>query len=125
MKIAKTILLSVGVMSAASAALLLLLALIFGKSGSLPKGAVPIITTLIGCIATFFGGFSASLYTKEKGILIGLASGGVFLIIVAMVSLFSYENTLGIASIGKAAAILLSGAIGGILGVNRKTRVKF
>lgn len=125
MKIAKTVLLSVGVMSVTSAVLLSVLALIFGKSGSLPKGAVPVITTLIGCIAVFLGGFLSSLYMKEKGILVGLASGGVFLLVVVLVSLFYYENALGIASIGKAAAIFLSGAIGGILGVNRKSKVKF
>lgn len=125
MKKLKAILLSAGIMTAVSAALLALAALILGKMGALPRGAVPIITTMIGCIAVFLGGFFSSLYAREKGILFGVLSGLLYSLCIALVSVLAFQNDFTLASAGKFIALLLSGSIGGILGVNRKSKVKF
>lgn len=125
MKKVKALLLSAGVMTAVSALLLALLALIVSKMGSLPRGLLPVLTTVAGSAAVFLGGFTASLYAREKGILLGIASGSIFAICLAAVTLLLFQGELGLSSIGKLAAILLSGSIGGILGVNRKNKVKF
>lgn len=125
MKKGKAILLSVGVMVITGAALLVLFALIFGKMKALPRGIVPIITTVIGCLAVFLGGLISAAYAREKGLIFGIISGLIFSFCVALVSVLLLKNDFSIASVGKFAAILLSGSIGGILGVNRKDRVKF
>jgi len=125
MKKLKAILLSAGIMTMVSAALLALTALILGKMGALPRGAVPIITTVIGCIAVFLGSFFSSLYAREKGIVFGVASGLMCSLCIALISVLVFQNDFNIASAGKCAALLLSGSIGGILGVNRKSKVKF
>lgn len=125
MKKVKALLLSAGIITAVSAALLALAALILGKMGTLPRSAVPVITTAIGCIAVFLGSFFSSLYAKEKGILFGVASGLLCSFCIALVSVLVFQNDFNIASAGKCAALLLSGSIGGILGVNRKSKVKF
>ena len=125
MKKGKAILLSVVVMAVVSAVLLALLALILGKMKVLPRGIIPVLTTVVGCLAVFLGGFLASAYTKENGLLLGLISGGIFVFCTALVSVLLFQNDFNIASAGKLAAILLSGSIGGVLGVNRKDRVKF
>lgn len=116
---------SIAVMAAVSAGLIALMALILGKSGSLPRAVIPVLMTIFGCIAVFLGGFLASAYYKEKGLLFGTASGILFTVVLAMVSILAFQQPPSIASIGKTTAILLSGSIGGILGVNRKNRVKF
>lgn len=125
MKKGKAILLSVGVMVITSAVLLVLLALIFGKVKALPRGIIPIITTVIGCLSVFLGGLISAAYVREKGLIFGIISGLIFSFCIALVSVLLLQNDFSIASIGKFAAILLSGSIGGILGVNRKDRVKF
>ena len=125
MKKGKAIVLSVIVMTAVSAVLLAVLALIFGKMKLLPRGIVPVLTTAAGCISVFLGGFAASAYAKEKGMLLGLLSGVIFAFCTALVSVLLFQNDFNLASAGKFIAILLSGCIGGILGVNRKDKVKF
>ncbi len=125
MKKLKAILLSVGIMTAVSAILLALAALILGKMGALPKAAVPVLTTVIGCIAVFLGGFFSSMYSKEKGMLFGLISGGVFAACITAAAIFAFQAEFALAGAAKLAAFLLSGCIGGILGVNRKGKVKF
>ena len=125
MKKGKAILLSMVVMAAVSAVLLALIALIFGKMKVLPRGSIPVLTTVIGCLGVFLGSFLASAYAKEKGLLLGLLSGAIFAFCTALVSVLLFQNDFNIASAGKLAAILLSGSIGGILGVNRKDKVKF
>ncbi len=125
MKKVKAILLSVGIMTATSALLLSFLAFIVSKTGSLPRGIEPVISTVAGSAAVFLGGFAASLYAREKGVLLGMFSGLLFAICLAVVTLLLFERELTLSSFGKLAAILLSGSIGGILGVNRKEKVKF
>lgn len=125
MKKWKAILLSIGIIAIASAVLLAVSALILGKMKTLPKGAVPILTTVLGSLAVFLGGFAASCYAKEKGVLLGAASGLIFSLCIALISVLLFKNDFTLASVGKFAAILLSGSIGGILGVNRKSKVKF
>lgn len=125
MKKVKALALSAGVMAAVSGLLLVLAALIIAKLGALPRGIQPVLTTAIGCLAIFLGGFCASLYAKEKGILLGVASGALYALCAAALSLAIFQSSLGVGAIGKLAAFLLSGAIGGILGVNRKSKVKF
>lgn len=125
MKKAKAILLSVIGMAVVSTVLLALAALIFGKMKMLPKGIIPIVTTVISCVGVFIGSFLASVYAREKGLLLGLLSGGIFAFCIALISVLLFQNDFNLASAGKLAAILLSGSIGGILGVNRKDKVKF
>lgn len=125
MKKAKALLLSAGLMTVSSIVLLALTALIVGKSGKLPRGSVSVITTVVACLSVFLGSFFSSLYLKEKGILLGLINAFLFSVCMTLISFFWFQNVLGLASIAKFAAIFLSGAIAGILGVNRKSRVKF
>lgn len=125
MKKLKAMLLSLGIMTVVSAALLALAALVLGKMETLPKGAVPVVTTVIGCAAVFLGAFFASLYLKEKGIVNGLVSAFLFSAVLLMISFFAFEAELGISGAAKFIAVFISGILGGILGVNRKSRVKF
>ncbi len=102
-----------------------LIAFVVSRSGSLPRGSLALITTLVACGASFLSGLIASLSMREKGLLLGLAGGAMLLAVAAIVSLIVYQVELTPAGGGKAAAVLLSGAIGGVLGANHKQKVKF
>ncbi len=121
----KAIFVSVGAMALSAAAVLTVMSLIIAKMGVLPKNTVTVLTTAAGCLAVFLGGFFASVCAKENGIIFGILSGVVLVLVIALISLFTFQNELDFSSIGKIAAIILSGSIGGILGVNRKSKVKF
>ncbi|WP_322171018.1 TIGR04086 family membrane protein [Acutalibacter caecimuris] len=125
MKWVKALILSSVLTAAVSMLLLSVAAFVVCRSGSLPRGALPLITTLIACGAVFLSGFFTALSMREKGLLLGLAAGLVFLLCAGLVTFLLFQGQPGPASAGKGAAVLLSGAIGGILGANRKQKVKF
>ncbi len=125
MKKVKAIFLSVGVMTVVSALLLMLISVILAKTASLPKGSLPILVTGVGCISILAGAFLASVYIKEKGIIFGLISGVIYLCAALLVATLVLQGEFTPAGIGKGAAFLISGALGGIMGVNRKSKVRF
>lgn len=109
----------------ASLLLLAIIAFVVARTGALPRGSLALVTTLAACAAVFLGGIAASLSARERGMLLGLGCGALFLACAAAVTLLVFNLELTPASGGKAAAVLLSGAIGGILGANRKQKIKF
>lgn len=126
MKKVKGMLLSVVVATVISGALLAVMAAILASAGTLPKG--PILTvavTAIVCVGVFLGGLIAALFVGEKGILLGGGIGLLFACLVALVSLMTAGVEISIGGGARLAAIILSGCIGGILGVNRDRKVKF
>lgn len=126
MKKVKGMLLSVVVATVISGALLAVMAAILASAGTLPKG--PILTvavTAIVCVGVFLGGLIAALFVGEKGILLGGGIGLLFACLVAIVSLMTAGVEISIGGGARLAAIILSGCIGGILGVNRDRKVKF
>lgn len=125
MKFVRAILLSVGVVGGSSLLLLSLISLVVAKAGVLPQAALPLVTTAAGCAAVFLGGLISALAAKEKGLYLGLASGAFLAACVGLATYFSGGDIFAVSGIGKAAAFLVSGAIGGILGANRKQKVKF
>lgn len=121
----RAIIISMGFTILISAGLLALLAFIFGKMGTLPKQIIPVMTVIISCIAVFLGSLFASMMLKEGGIINGLIIAFLFSSIVLCIAFFTYETEFGLSGLTKLAAIFISGILGGILGVNRKNKVKF
>ena len=124
-KRARVIIISILLTTIVSAGLLALLAFILGKMETLPKGIIPVLTIIVSCVAVFFGSFIASLMLKEKGLVNGLIIAFIFSAIVLSIAFFTYEAEFGLSGITKLSAIFISGILGGILGVNRKNKVKF
>ncbi len=118
MKWIRALTLSAAVTAVASLGLLSAVSFFVCRSESLPRGSAVIITTLAACTAVFLGGFLSTLSVREKGLLLGLGAGAVFLVCAGLVSVFVFRAELGPASAGKI-------AIGGVLGANRKSKVKF
>lgn len=105
--------------------LLMVLSLLLSKLDTLPKSALPVLTTVIACAAVLLGGLLSSMLLKERGLINGVIVAVIFSVILFGVSIFVFETELGLSALTKFAAILMSGILGGILGVNRKSRVKF
>lgn len=125
MKFVRAIVLSAVVIGGSSLLLLALIAFLVTKAGSLPLTTLPLITTVAACIPVFLGGLISALAAREKGIYLGLAAGALMAVAIGLAAYFTGCEVLTAAGIGKAAALLVSGAIGGILGANRKQKVKF
>ena len=122
----KGFLLSIGVAIVAGMILLAIAALVIGKTGNLPQGvAVPVLVTVLLCVAVFLGGLAASLLTGEKGLLLGGACGLFISCCILAGGLLHSQGAIALGGAGSLAAIFFSGCIGGILGVNRKRKVKF
>jgi putative membrane protein (TIGR04086 family) len=122
----KGFLLSIGVAIVAGMILLTIAALVIGKTGNLPQGvAVPVLVTVLLCVAVFLGGLAASLLTGEKGLLLGGACGLFISCCILAGGLLHSQGAIALGGAGRLAAIFFSGCIGGILGVNRKRKVKF
>lgn len=117
----------ISTLTALAATLVFLAAASFvvARTGSLPRGSLAVITTLSACFGAFAAGFFSALSVREKGLLLGLAGGALLVACGILATVLVFQTELTPAGIGKAAAILLSGAIGGILGANQKRKVKF
>jgi len=75
------------------------------------------------CIGTLIGGYITARLNKSMGMAVGAGCGlGVFLILLALGAILGSE--LGIVTLIRAAAAVISGALGGVLGVNRRKKRK-
>ena len=69
--------------------------------------------------------FFAARIAGEKGLLHGLVLAAVYVFLYLAVSLALYADA-DIAAVGvRTAAILLCGALGGVLGVGKKSKIRF
>ena len=71
-------------------------------------------------ISSFFAGFKTASKADKKGILWGALSAGIYIIIVLLIIMLPYGENM---SLFRALSIVLSvvsGAVGGILGINTK-----
>ena len=77
-------------------------------------------------ISAFLGGFFASRFNREKGLLSGLATGGAFMLFVVMLSMFlrSGNEPIKFMTWVMFLLILLVGTAGGYLGVPSGKRRK-
>ncbi len=92
------------------------------KMKSLSQGAVFGAAIASSCISSFFAGFIAAKMLKSRGMAAGaLAAMFLFIVVLITGTIFSGDN-INLDTLMRFAAMLLSGAFGGILGVNRRHR---
>lgn len=123
-RIVRAILLGCAVGAAVCAVLLSLSAMLFVKLGSLPLNYLPLITTFIGAVGAFTSGyFTVKLY-KKRGMLLGALSGVLLFLIVFITGLIQgIENDI-VSALIKCAVFAVMGAVGGVVRVNKKIKVK-
>ena len=100
--------------------LLLLLAAVLIQKVDVPHGALaPLAITAAG-IGAFIGGLTAALCARRRGLVMGAICGGL---LYALLLLAGYLYAGGVdpgAAVIKLVVLTVCGAIGGILGVNRR-----
>lgn len=81
------------------------------------------ISSVCAAIGTFCGAYYAARKNKSKGIVNGLMIAAIIYVLVGVVALFMDSN-FTVMSLIHLAVIVLSGCIGGIMGVNKSEKRK-
>ena len=106
----------------------LLLACAAGALASIkrmPWELLPLLTTAGAGAGAFLGGWLAARLIGERGLLWGLVCGAVSGAAVLLIALALGGEASLPAALTRLGALLLAGAVGGILGVGGRGRVKF
>lgn len=109
---------------AALIAMLLLSALFTLKMRSLSQTAVFAAAIISLCVSAFLGGFISARILKERGMAAGALSALILFILVLIAGTIFSSDSINFDTLMRFAAMLLSGAFGGILGVNKKKKYK-
>ena len=106
----------------------LLLACAAGALASIrrmPWELLPLLTTAGAGAGAFLGGWLAARLIGERGLLWGLVCGAVSGAAVLLIALALRGEASLPPALTRLGALLLAGAVGGILGVGGRGRVKF
>ena len=106
----------------------LLLACAAGALASIrrmPWELLPLLTTAGAGAGAFLGGWLAARLIGERGLLWGLVCGAVSGAAVLLIALALRGEAPLPTALTRLGALLLAGAVGGILGVGGRGRVKF
>ena len=83
------------------------------------------LATLCVAIGTVVAAFYSSFKIGNKGLVTGFIIAIIFFMVITAVSLLIDGSGFSLNSVFHLVIILLSGLIGGVLGVNRKTNKKY
>ena len=102
--------------------LLLLLMAVILRTQDFSQMVVYILTLLALIAGGFFAGFLGAALSKERGMLLGLGCGLLLFFILWLASQLILSTPISGTGISKLAAVAFSGAIGGVLSVNRRKK---
>lgn len=105
-------------------ALLLIASFALAQMKSVPGSAIGTITMVFGALGALAGGYIAVRIARCRGMMYGILTGLALFLVVVIVGVCSSNESVTIATVIKGIAMLLSGAIGGIVAVNKKQRVR-
>lgn len=106
----------IGILFAAAATLAMAAVLAIGN---IPAVLIMPLATAALAVGGLSAGISAAKIGKSRGILCGSAAGDILFLVVWACGGIIGEGSLGASTAIKAGVIILFGAIGGIVGVNR------
>lgn len=115
-----------GVISALliSIILLCIVSAVVMTSGLLPAELTNIITVAMLGIGTLAGAFIAARITKSAGLIIGASTGFAVFMVITIAGLIKSSESLTYITLIRFAVTLIMGIIGGIIGVNKKEKLK-
>ena len=103
---------------------LLLAAGALSQLKTIPDSALSTITMVFASLGALGGGYIAVRIAKCRGMFYGVLTGMALFFVVVIAGLCMSTESITLATVIKAAAMLLSGAVGGVVAVNRKQRVR-
>lgn len=104
--------------------LLVAITFIFVKAKAVPTGAVVPLTITLACISSFVAGFTSVKISKSKGLLLGSLSALLLGLVMLFLGTVTVSNEITSSVFTKLIAMICSGAIGGIIGVNKTKKKK-
>ncbi|GAA6514120.1 TIGR04086 family membrane protein [Merdimmobilis hominis] len=121
LKFVRPLLVGCGVGAAVCAVILMALALAMSIK-DLPQSLVEPLAVFAVALGAFCGGFCSAKIVREKGLLLGICCGAVLFCVLAFFGVGG--EGFGTAGLIRLAVIPLCGGVGGILGVNTRSRRK-
>lgn len=117
---------SIGTLSglATCSLLLISLAFIFTKSSNPPHSVVDPLTITIAGIGAFVGGYFSSRISKENGMMYGMICAFIMFLFIFISGLISVRESITMSTLIRCILMLISGAVGGIIGVNKRSKRK-
>jgi putative membrane protein (TIGR04086 family) len=103
--------------------LLSITSVIMTSTGILNNTVLEILLTLISGLSSFAAGFVCSKIIKIRGLYNGLLCGFIFFLILFCAGMTILDGDFSIFTFLKLAACLIGGAIGGIIGLNKKEKL--
>ncbi len=103
---------------------IILISALFFVIRDMPKASAMPIALVASGLGAFVGAVAAAKTMREQGIIIGGLTGFAMFAITLIVSLFASEGPLTAFTLIKFIVMTLSGALGGILGVNSAAKRK-
>lgn len=90
---------------------------------SLPEDAIPVISTAVKLIGACISGFIPAKKSGNRGIITGAVSGLLYILIIWLIaSITSSDAVFGVSFFTTAVLCVVSGALGGIFGVNLRPK---
>ena len=103
-------------------ALLLLAAALLIHSVDIPRATVTPLAYAAAGVGAFAAGLTAALLAKRNGLMLGAVCGLALYLLILVAGCMSTESAVGTPAWIKPVLLTVAGAIGGVLGVNRKKR---
>lgn len=107
-----------------SAVLLALSAVCLTKVGIVPTDYLWLMIVIILALGSFVGGFVSAIILKSNGLFIGLLTGIIVCLFIIIAGALKTSDSFTTYSIYKAMAIIVCSVLGGIIGVNKKEKIK-
>ena len=117
----KTVLLCTGIGMVATAVVLMGFALVMSMR-DVPQALIDPMAVFALCIGAFLAGLLGAKGVGRRGMLIGMLCAALMFVLVLAVGTAAVREGFGPLTLVKLFAMLLCGAIGGILGINTKKR---
>jgi len=101
---------------------LVLFAGVFVKLGSIPQNLINVLALIAAVLGAFTAGYITLKIFKEKGLYIGAICGNLVFLIFTISGLFVKGESLSSFTFIKLLLLTFFGALGGVLGINKKSR---
>ncbi len=106
------------------ATILLIAVSIFYNNTDLSTTIIQVILCIILAISSFFGGWISSKYYKKSGMQNGAICGIILFCAITFIGCIIHGFAFTPFTLFKAGAIIVFGAFGGIIGINRSAKHK-
>lgn len=107
-----------------SAILLGLSALGFVSAGNFSQNVISPMMLALSVLGALTAGFVTAKVSHKRGLAYGAVSGLLLFILYLVAGLIASKEPVSVTAVMRMIVMILSGAIGGLLGVNKKSKVK-